>query len=65
VGQYYVEARIDCLASKEEIVGIKLAEHYKGREDGLVYRSATYGPAPTADEAAVRFLLSDTLVASF
>lgn len=54
VSHYYVEARIDCLSRKEETVGVKLAETYVGREDGLVYRSATYGPAPTADEAAVR-----------
>ena len=52
--EFYVEARIDCLAHKEEVVGVKLIETYSGREDGLVYRSGTYGPAPSADDAAVR-----------
>lgn len=54
VSEFYVEARIDCLAHKEEIIGVKLIETYKGREDSLIYRSGTYGPAPSPDDAAVR-----------
>jgi hypothetical protein len=54
VSEFYVEARIDSLAHKEEIIGVKLIETYSGREDGLVYRSGTYGPSLSADDAAVR-----------
>ena len=39
---FYAAARLDGLVCREELYGIKLTEQYTGREDRLVYRSATF-----------------------
>lgn len=51
---YYASARLDSLVSKDEIVGVKTIERFKGRPDRLTYRSATYGPAPDDGASQVR-----------
>lgn len=40
---FYAAARLDGLQRREEVFGCKLTEHFVGRDDHLVYRSATFG----------------------
>lgn len=40
---FYAAARLDGLVQQEEVFGIKLTEHFTGRDDNLIYRSATFG----------------------
>lgn len=42
---FYSAARLDGLVRREETFGMKLVEHFTGRDDRLEYRSATFGPA--------------------
>lgn len=44
---FYSAARLDGLVRRDEIFGVKLVEHFVGRDDRLEYRSATFG-APGA-----------------
>lgn len=42
---FYAAARLDGLLRREEVFGCKLTEHFMGRDDNLIYRSATFGGA--------------------
>ncbi|KXZ51889.1 hypothetical protein GPECTOR_11g323 [Gonium pectorale] len=42
VFNFYAAARLDGLEKREELEGRKIIEHFVGRDDRLVYRSATY-----------------------
>jgi hypothetical protein len=44
---FYAAARLDGLVCREELYGIKMTEQYTGREDHLVYRSATFSSTAT------------------
>ena len=48
VFNFYANARLDGLENREELEGSKIIETFSGRDDRLVYRSATY----TEDAAA-------------
>jgi hypothetical protein len=39
----------DGLIYREEQIGRKTFEYYKGREDRLIYRSVTFDPERTSD----------------
>lgn len=49
---FYAAARLDGLVRREEVFGAKLTEHFVGREDRLVYRSATFGGGAAGEGAA-------------
>lgn len=50
---FYAAARLDGLQRREEVFGCKLTEHFVGRDDHLVYRSATFGAGgPAGPQAA-------------
>jgi hypothetical protein len=49
---FYAAARLDGLQRREEVFGVKLMEHFVGRDDHLVYRSLTFGAAGAAGAAA-------------
>jgi hypothetical protein len=40
---FYATARLDGLLRREEVFGCKLTEYFIGRDDNLIYRSATFG----------------------
>jgi hypothetical protein len=42
---FYSAARLDGLVRREEVMGVKLSEHFTGRSDRLEYRSATFAPS--------------------
>ncbi|GLC33992.1 Dynein regulatory complex subunit 7 [Pleodorina starrii] len=42
VFNFYAAARLDGLEKREELENLKIMEHFVGRDDRLVYRSATY-----------------------
>ncbi|GFR42728.1 hypothetical protein Agub_g3646 [Astrephomene gubernaculifera] len=48
VFNFYAAARLDGLERREEIEGRKIIEHFVGRDDRLIYRSATYAEDPAA-----------------
>ncbi|KAG2491059.1 hypothetical protein HYH03_010505 [Edaphochlamys debaryana] len=52
VFNFYAAARLDGLERREELEGRKIIEHFTGRDDRLVYRSATYSEDPAALAAA-------------
>ncbi|EFJ52641.1 hypothetical protein VOLCADRAFT_102618 [Volvox carteri f. nagariensis] len=53
VFNFYAAARLDGLEKREELENRKIIEHFLGRDDRLVYRSATYTEdAATAAAAA-------------
>ncbi|GLI65995.1 hypothetical protein VaNZ11_009689 [Volvox africanus] len=55
VFNFYAAARLDGLEKREELENRKIIEHFVGRDDRLVYRSATYteDAASTATGGAV------------
>lgn len=49
---FYHSARLDGLMRREERAGMKLMEFFTGRDDRLVYRSATFGQHGQSGAAA-------------
>jgi len=50
---FYAAARLDGLVQREEVFGIKLTEHFTGRDDNLIYRSATFGGLGTGAAGSI------------
>lgn len=50
--EFHAAVRLDGLARREELFGVKLTEHFIGRDDFLTYRSATFGAAPPTSGSA-------------
>eukprot|EP00879_Flechtneria_rotunda_P024804 GHRR01026321.1.p1 GENE.GHRR01026321.1~~GHRR01026321.1.p1 ORF type:complete len:382 (+),score=116.83 GHRR01026321.1:1409-2554(+) len=62
---FYSSARLDGLVRRDELLGVKLTEHYTGRDDHLEYRSTTFGSAPaTATSDGAGFSIAGSTATS-
>ncbi|PNW72944.1 hypothetical protein CHLRE_14g612700v5 [Chlamydomonas reinhardtii] len=59
VFNYYAAARLDGLEKREELEGRKVIQYYTGRDDRLIYISATYAVDPAAAAAAAAAALDN------